>query len=61
MAVIFTQGDAETRFAMKTLEKREMVERNKVEPQLYRLLWGESLLLQCMALRVGFADLIMTF
>jgi hypothetical protein len=24
------QGDAETRFAMKTLEKREMVERNKV-------------------------------
>ena len=25
-----SQGDAETRFAMKTLEKREMVERNKV-------------------------------
>jgi hypothetical protein len=29
------QGDAETRFAMKTLEKREMVERNKVLSQLH--------------------------
>ena len=33
------QGDAETRFAMKTLEKREMVERNKVRVHCVGCRW----------------------